>query len=168
MSPRARKINHCVRYPIDRFSGVWRPVVIYTVLWSRFQSASNPNGTTSMEYTWTLVSNTDDQGLGSETSLLNCNLQGSHPGQILILSNESNAQPIQNQNLADITTSPLDKDYAVNRMHSNEPRKLHLMHSEYETINYYSTRSRPATSKARENCVRQTFIESKQKTSFQF
>lgn len=81
-----------------------------------------------MEYTWTLVSNTDDQGLGSETSLLNCNVQGPHSGQILILSNESNTQGIQNQTLPDIT-SPLDKDYASSRMHLNEPRKLHLMHS---------------------------------------
>lgn len=83
-----------------------------------------------MEYTWTLVSNTDDQGLGTETSLLNCNVQGPHSGQILILSNESNTQAIQNQTLPDIT-SPLDKDYVVNRMHTNESRKLHLMHSEW-------------------------------------
>jgi len=81
-----------------------------------------------MEYTWTLVSNTDDQGLGSETSLLNCNVQGPHSGQILILSNESSTQAIQNQTLPDIT-SPLEKDYGTSRIHSNEPRKLHLMHS---------------------------------------
>lgn len=82
-----------------------------------------------MEYTWTLVSNSDDQGLGTETSLLNCNVQGPHSGQILILSNESNTQAIQNQSLPDITSS-LDKDYVANRMHANESKKLHLMHSE--------------------------------------
>jgi hypothetical protein len=84
-----------------------------------------------MEYTWTLVSNTDDQGLGSETSLLNCNVQGPHPGQILILSNESNTQAIPNQTLPDITSTS-DKDYGANRMHINDPRKLHLMNSKFE------------------------------------
>lgn len=92
-----------------------------------------------MEYTWTLVSNTDEPGLGGETSLLNCNVQGPHhSGQILILSNESNAQPVQqDQTLSDIT-SPLDKDYAAaaSRMLAvnNEPRKLHLVHSKYAFI----------------------------------
>lgn len=84
-----------------------------------------------MEYTWTLVSNSDDQGLGSETSLLNCNVQGPHSGQILILSNESNSQAIPNQALPDITSTS-DKDYGANRMHANEPRKLHLMHSKFK------------------------------------
>ncbi|XP_025191683.1 myelin regulatory factor-like protein isoform X1 [Melanaphis sacchari] len=86
-----------------------------------------------MEYTWTLVSNTDDQGLGSETSLLNCNVQGPHSGQILILSNESSTQAIQNQTLPDIT-SPLEKDYGASRLHSNEPRKLHLMHNRSDFV----------------------------------
>ncbi|KAL4127446.1 hypothetical protein QTP88_011617 [Uroleucon formosanum] len=86
-----------------------------------------------MEYTWTLVSNTDDQGLGSETSLLNCNVQGPHSGQILILSNESSTQAIQNQTLPDIT-NPLEKDYGTSRIHSNEPRKLHLMHNRSDFV----------------------------------
>lgn len=85
-----------------------------------------------MEYTWTLVSNTDDQGLGGEAGLLNCNVQGPHAGQILILSNESNAQTVQNQTLSDIT-GPLDKDYASARMHSAESRKLHLVHGKRKT-----------------------------------
>ncbi|XP_025412557.1 myelin regulatory factor-like protein isoform X2 [Sipha flava] len=86
-----------------------------------------------MEYTWTLVSNTDDQGLGSETSLLNCNVQGPHPGQILILSNESNTQAIPNQTLPDITSTS-DKDYGANRMHINDPRKLHLMNTRSDFV----------------------------------
>lgn len=84
-----------------------------------------------MEYTWTLVSDTDDQGLGSETSLLNCNIQGPNSDQILILSNESNTQTIQNQALSDITSTS-DKDYGANRMHTNEPRKLHLMQGKFK------------------------------------
>ncbi|XP_050430829.1 myelin regulatory factor-like protein isoform X2 [Adelges cooleyi] len=87
----------------------------------------------NMEYTWTLLSNSDDQGLGNDSNLLNCNVQDSHPGQILILSNEPNAQPMPSPSISDMP-NPLDKDYGTTRMHNAEPRKLHLMHSRSDFV----------------------------------
>lgn len=101
-----------------------------------------------MEYTWTLVSNADDPsaglgcGGGDTAGLLNCNVQGPHAGQILILSNEPSAP--QSQGLpepAGCGPPPEDADdYAVapGRMHAAavaaEPRKLHLVHGKSAVV----------------------------------
>ncbi|XP_050527388.1 myelin regulatory factor-like protein isoform X3 [Daktulosphaira vitifoliae] len=86
-----------------------------------------------MEYTWTLLSNTDDQGLGNEATMLNCSASESHPGQILILSNESNTQNITNQSINDLTNS-LDKDYSMNRLQNIESKKHHTLHNRSDFV----------------------------------